>query len=987
MKRLILFLLFASVFASAQTTTFIANLKDLATNTPANPEAGPVFLELTLRNIGSAATPTLCRVNGVGLVSFPVNLYPVSGLISQPVYDETFISCGGSTGVSYYHIRMYQGDSTRSAIKKLLFEDDFDVEGATFNLNSAAPRSAAVITPPPATAVLTNPSGNQTVVQPGSTALTVNRLSAGFAQSSNGTDMVPGQRFTDTSPTGNFLNFKNAAGSTSLWEVDITGTLLAGIIPNARLSTPPATGTGTTNKITKFTNGPSGAIGDSGLSDNGTTISTSEAVSLTGTLTALNLNGRCEALGQTGADEGAKIAACIVALGSSGGVVDARGITGVQTSVANPFASQTGPISLLLGPVTITTGATWAPQSNLGTTMTGIDSTQTVLKASTNLNAPVIDVNGFNNFYINNMTVDGNMANQSLTTGLVDGIHVKNSSVFRCLNVTVQNTAAHGYFFETGFSDVDFTNCSGNASINGTELLIGNGAGTSGSRITITKGHFDNSAGRNGVFSTGVITDLKIIGVSGTDDGDTCVEIGDGTIGYQVVGVNCTLWNSGSTGILLRSSQDGTISGNSIKTQNFSIQSASLTSNVATVVVAASPQHPFSTGSVVTFSGMTGAVSGLNGTFTLSAVTATSLSFNLVNANISSTSTAGTAIGANMVGIYHWNSGGDSQPFGPIATSGNKVCGLTGSGSSDIAWSSNSASSDNLGVAGNVTCPSDTKRYDARTANIAHLTVYGDDGTMIHTGGVAPTGQAGKGYLYYEAASNRWKVNMNNGGAKQLVISGADISASDTISALQGTAFTGTTGGASSSVMLSNGPTFSNSVTFQNVAIWGTSQLRLGSNQAFSIATATDGSANSADIFLCRSAANTMAVGTTNCGTDGKFRAGAYLATNLLFSATAPTISSGFGTSPSVTVNNGTADFRINIGTGGTATSGVIGLPTATTGWDCTCDDRTTFSTTVFKCRQTADTTTTATIGNFNSSTTAAAWAASDVLAVSCLAR
>lgn len=96
----------------------------------------------------------------------------------------------------------------------------------------------------------------------------------------------------------------------------------------------------------------------------------------------------------------------------------------------------------------------------------------------------------------------------------------------------------------------------------------------------------------------------------------------------------------------------------------------------------------------------------------------------------------------------------------------------------------------------------------------------------------------------------------------------------------------------------------------------------------------------------------------------------------LLYSATAPTISSGFGTSPSVSGNNGTAAFEINVGTGGTATSGVIGLPTATTGWNCYVNDITTNVAT----RQTASSTTSATV------TAASAWTASDKLRVSCFA-
>jgi hypothetical protein len=104
------------------------------------------------------------------------------------------------------------------------------------------------------------------------------------------------------------------------------------------------------------------------------------------------------------------------------------------------------------------------------------------------------------------------------------------------------------------------------------------------------------------------------------------------------------------------------------------------------------------------------------------------------------------------------------------------------------------------------------------------------------------------------------------------------------------------------------------------------------------------------------------------------------------YSATVPTISSGFGTSPSVVASNGTLSFEVNVGTGGSATSGVIGLPTATTGWHCDATDITTASSTVFLTKQTASSTTTATVGNFNTAGAAAAWVASDKLRVSCFA-
>lgn len=102
------------------------------------------------------------------------------------------------------------------------------------------------------------------------------------------------------------------------------------------------------------------------------------------------------------------------------------------------------------------------------------------------------------------------------------------------------------------------------------------------------------------------------------------------------------------------------------------------------------------------------------------------------------------------------------------------------------------------------------------------------------------------------------------------------------------------------------------------------------------------------------------------------------------FSGAVPTISSGFGASPSVVSGTATA-FTINVGTGGTAQNGVIGLPTATTGWNCTVRDLTNNAT--FVTDQTASSTTTATVQNYSRTTgLAIAWTASDILRVTCVA-
>ena len=98
----------------------------------------------------------------------------------------------------------------------------------------------------------------------------------------------------------------------------------------------------------------------------------------------------------------------------------------------------------------------------------------------------------------------------------------------------------------------------------------------------------------------------------------------------------------------------------------------------------------------------------------------------------------------------------------------------------------------------------------------------------------------------------------------------------------------------------------------------------------------------------CTSVANTFSCSSIGSVTPGTgifttVSAGSVTATStlgtgghLLNSTTAPTIASGFGTSPSVVANNGTNAFTINVGTGGTANNGVVTMPVATTGWACT---------------------------------------------------
>lgn len=108
---------------------------------------------------------------------------------------------------------------------------------------------------------------------------------------------------------------------------------------------------------------------------------------------------------------------------------------------------------------------------------------------------------------------------------------------------------------------------------------------------------------------------------------------------------------------------------------------------------------------------------------------------------------------------------------------------------------------------------------------------------------------------------------------------------------------------------------------------------------------------------------------------------------NLTFSSTAPTVMSGFGTSPTVA---GTAtSFVVDVGTGGVATDGVLSMPTATTGWNCSVNDLTSHvdndgNQQTF---QLSSTVSTVTVEHQNPSTGATvAWTAGDVLSFVCAA-
>lgn len=133
-----------------------------------------------------------------------------------------------------------------------------------------------------------------------------------------------------------------------------------------------------------------------------------------------------------------------------------------------------------------------------------------------------------------------------------------------------------------------------------------------------------------------------------------------------------------------------------------------------------------------------------------------------------------------------------------------------------------------------------------------------------------------------------------------------------------------------------------------------------------------------------------VSAGVVGVGTGGAASTAGTLALNqinmgsaLLVVKTAPTLTSGFNTSGgSISANNGTAAFRVTVGTGAGTNTGVIGLPTAATGWNCYVEN-------VTRAAQVTVTTSSAssvTVTNYGTTFTAGAFTNSDVLQFSCFA-
>jgi hypothetical protein len=155
-------------------------------------------------------------------------------------------------------------------------------------------------------------------------------------------------------------------------------------------------------------------------------------------------------------------------------------------------------------------------------------------------------------------------------------------------------------------------------------------------------------------------------------------------------------------------------------------------------------------------------------------------------------------------------------------------------------------------------------------------------------------------------------------------------------------------------------------------------QLRFGSGGVYGWGSTADPNGSVIDTGSSRLGPGVTAFGNGGpSNTSGTVALSAInLGAVLAISGTAPTVTSGFGTTPGTIVGGSTTlTFRVLVGAGAATTAGVIGLPTATTFWNCWLYDQTT---PLDITRQTASTTASA------SFTATIGWTAGDILIGGC---
>lgn len=188
----------------------------------------------------------------------------------------------------------------------------------------------------------------------------------------------------------------------------------------------------------------------------------------------------------SGADWGAKVAAAIANLPSTGGIVDARGFVGAQTCAANPFAGVTKPVHLLWGNYTVTTSVKWTLAAS-SIVIEGIhgqpgenSTTTSFLQAGAGLNNSAIIEMGDNLSIYFGMRIEWLRIHCNQNTGST-GILMRGLNEFSGLShVQVSEWLTNGIKIDGG------TQITGNFELADTNLNVSTGAGISGDAIFIT---------------------------------------------------------------------------------------------------------------------------------------------------------------------------------------------------------------------------------------------------------------------------------------------------------------------------------------------------------------------------------------------------------------------------------------------------------------------------------------------------------------------
>lgn len=168
----------------------------------------------------------------------------------------------------------------------------------------------------------------------------------------------------------------------------------------------------------------------------------------------------------------------------------------------------------------------------------------------------------------------------------------------------------------------------------------------------------------------------------------------------------------------------------------------------------------------------------------------------------------------------------------------------------------------------------------------------------------------------------------------------------------------------------------------------GSSNTALGASAGALITTGTGNiaiGALAADTVLTTGSSNIL-IGNSLDASTSSTNSWLNIGNAIRGSLAAPTISSGFGSTPSVPAGASSAAFTVNVGTGGSATSGVITfLDPAPNGYACDVTDSTSVGTLTTASVPTSASTSTWT--SYSRTTgIATAWNASDILVAKCMA-